>query len=206
MEPFSFKPNPNPTIIDPDTLEYLDKETQSKIVMDILKKIPMDRSQTDIQILVKYTRPLQFFSQFARKKHKQILHAKIIKLVKLEQRPSESVIFYAGDIPDKFYIILKGSVIVSTPKRSTDYQAQRHELGARADPDGPRKHGCVIGGIDLGKNHHDNDKIFCGDTGILLLNFAEEIKVGQMFGHLGLLNNSGRIGTVICKVNCFSGG
>lgn len=87
MEVFALQPNTKSPIIDPDHLEYLDKETHTKIVMEILKKIPTDRSQADISILVKYTRPLKFFSQFTRKKNKQILHAKIIKLVKLEQRP-----------------------------------------------------------------------------------------------------------------------
>ncbi|KAL4492827.1 hypothetical protein ABPG73_010376 [Tetrahymena malaccensis] len=89
-----------------------------EFAMCIIKKPSEERSEDEINILQQWTSRFKFFEDLNRK---QInvelrLHHKCCSRIKYEKVSKGAAVFQAGDIPEKFYIVLSGSVNVMLPK------------------------------------------------------------------------------------------
>jgi CRP-like cAMP-binding protein len=91
-------------------------------IVQILQKPAPDRRESDIKLLMNYTKDLEFFlklnkkSQYANTTHKQICKA----MFSQKYQKNQTIINY-GDSPKFFYIILSGECLIMIPK-SEDFK------------------------------------------------------------------------------------
>lgn len=105
-----------------DRTQYLaesSKDGLSHLKM-ILVLQPQERSTSQVQTLVTYTKHIKFFSELADKEgasaHEQCVKYMYYQSVKAGQVIVIQFIFHAGDEGSRFYIILSGSVAVLAPQ------------------------------------------------------------------------------------------
>lgn len=86
-------------------------------MVEILKKPSENRTLEEIQTLVKMTEEMPFFKRIGSKaSNSSNLHSKCCKLLRYRMLPKGTAAMYFGDMPDCFYLILKGSAVVLLPK------------------------------------------------------------------------------------------
>jgi CRP-like cAMP-binding protein len=91
-------------------------------IVEILQMPAPERRESDIKLLMNYTKDLEFFlklnkkSQYANKTHKQCCKA----MSSQNYIKNQTIINY-GDLPKCFYIILSGECLVMIPK-SEDFK------------------------------------------------------------------------------------
>lgn len=86
--------------------------------MDILHKPPEQRTTEEVQYMVHMTESMSFFQKLSKKMGQNYSnsHYKCLKLMRYKMVPKGQAVVYHGEIPDAFYIILKGSAFVLLPK------------------------------------------------------------------------------------------
>ncbi|KAL4474954.1 hypothetical protein ABPG74_001650 [Tetrahymena malaccensis] len=104
-------------MIDPPNLE--------KLAFFIIKKHG-DRYEEEVSILHKWTQRFKFFQELNAKQSNidMRIHEKCCTKIKYEQINKGQQVFMAGDIPEKFYIILSGSVNVLLQKSQEVLQTE----------------------------------------------------------------------------------
>ncbi|EAR86442.2 cyclic nucleotide-binding domain protein (macronuclear) [Tetrahymena thermophila SB210] len=104
-------------MIDPPNLE--------KLAFFIIKKHG-DRYEEEVSILHKWTQRFKFFQELNAKQSNidMRIHEKCCTKIKYEKINKGQQVFMAGDIPEKFYIILSGSVNVLLQKSQEVLQSE----------------------------------------------------------------------------------
>ncbi|KAL4485380.1 hypothetical protein ABPG72_008556 [Tetrahymena utriculariae] len=99
-------------------LSLIPQEDYLKVASMILKLDPQERRDDEIQALQKLTEELQFFKSINSKKVnvRNKLHYKICSKMKYEASQKGQAIIEYGAKADKFFVLLKGSVIVYLTK------------------------------------------------------------------------------------------
>ncbi|KAL4469716.1 hypothetical protein ABPG73_017741 [Tetrahymena malaccensis] len=110
-------------------LSLIPKEDYLKVASMILKLDPQDRRDDEIQALQKLTEELQFFKSINSKKVnvRNKLHYKICSKMKYEASQKGQAIIEYGAKADKFFVLLKGSVIVYLTKSAEILQNEIQE-------------------------------------------------------------------------------
>ncbi|EAR92309.2 cyclic nucleotide-binding domain protein (macronuclear) [Tetrahymena thermophila SB210] len=110
-------------------LSLIPKDDYLKVASMILKLDPQDRRDDEIQALQKLTEELQFFKSINSKKVnvRNKLHYKICSKMKYEASQKGQAIIEYGAKADKFFVLLKGSVIVYLTKSAEILQNEIQE-------------------------------------------------------------------------------
>ena len=93
--------------------------------MEILSKSTDKRTIHDLLILEKIVENITFFQKILLKYRPLAL--KLLRQLKLKTLKRGKTLFFAGDLPDNFYIILKGSVFILIPKDADLMKDERNE-------------------------------------------------------------------------------
>lgn len=75
------------------------------------------RNEEDVKVIMKGTRHLKFFQELLQSKNKHRLHYLTCKYMTLRSYDQGDIIFKENDIPDNFYIILRGTANVYCKKK-----------------------------------------------------------------------------------------
>lgn len=99
-------------------------------MMEILHKPSESRSSEELSLLIRFTSSLSFFQTINSKNgHQQAnTHQKCVKLMKYKFFPKGHTVIRFGELPDSFYIILKGSVSILIPKDTETMRKEREAL------------------------------------------------------------------------------
>ena len=102
-----------------EILEYNRKEDIIKILSKNIDK----RTEEEIRIVSRYfSEHYQYFIKLKSNKDFGLQRIeRIIKYAKLETHPQDEIIFNYGELGDKFYILLKGSVALYKPEYYEEY-------------------------------------------------------------------------------------
>ncbi|CDW73238.1 cyclic nucleotide-binding domain containing protein [Stylonychia lemnae] len=85
-----------------------------KMIKNILKKLPKDRTEDDIKSLEIYLSTNQFFEKLQQQCDKEALH-EAMRALQIQCLRTNSIVFQFGDFGDEFFIILNGKVSVQVP-------------------------------------------------------------------------------------------
>ncbi|KAL4452880.1 hypothetical protein ABPG74_002445 [Tetrahymena malaccensis] len=113
--------------------------TIEKALRILIYKKREQRNNEDITTLQKATIDMNFFKELLSKKSniQNNIHQNLCKAMQYEYRKQGSVVFYAGDIPDRFYILLKGEVAVLLKKQQEEIDKLKR--GQNLDPTDEKK-------------------------------------------------------------------
>ncbi|KAL4478319.1 hypothetical protein ABPG72_009555 [Tetrahymena utriculariae] len=113
--------------------------TIEKALRILIYKKREQRNNEDIATLQKATIDMNFFKELLSKKSniQNNIHQNLCKAMQYEYRKQGSVVFYAGDIPDRFYILLKGEVSVLLKKQQEEID--KLKKGQNVDPTDEKK-------------------------------------------------------------------
>jgi hypothetical protein len=94
------------------------------------------RKKEELILLMYVTKDLEFVKYINKKTRNQELqlHEKCCRVLTLETYPSGHVIFQKGELPDKFYLILKGQVSIYMPKDPEAIKEEKNRL-KKEDPE-----------------------------------------------------------------------
>ena len=111
--------------------ENKDPKQLFQLMEQIIKKPVADRIKEEIQILVLATKNFKFFKSLNEKPMnvKLKIHERCCARMKYEFHKKGSTVFFIGDLPEKFYIILLGSVNVLLLKTEDRMKKEIAELG-----------------------------------------------------------------------------
>ena len=113
---------------DEDDPEYKKMMNLYEIGLEVIKKPSEDRNPSDIKILSNLLESTHFFSKILdRSINLENFYSLASKLVTYEKRDAGSVIMGPEDLPDIFYLILKGTVRKFTPKTTEELEKDSHE-------------------------------------------------------------------------------
>lgn len=149
-----------------------------------LNKNP-ETSMNDRKILYTEFHKLKFFQNLIKNNLKNTVY-EILSKMKFENFEESHILFYQNDPSKKFYIILKGKVLVLIKnKRNSRKGKYRHKFL---------------------KKHLKNHRIFDQKKeGYFLHQIVNEIKEGEGFGELGIIQNTNRLATIITASKCLLG-
>lgn len=106
--------------------------------LTIIKRPQSERSEEELGILMKYSENLDFFQNMNKKQIniQMKTHEKCCSRMEYDQVKKGNAVFMAGDLPEKFYIILKGSVNVLLPisEEQLNQQAEEEDKKLKALP------------------------------------------------------------------------
>ncbi|EAR98388.2 cyclic nucleotide-binding domain protein (macronuclear) [Tetrahymena thermophila SB210] len=113
--------------------------TIEKALRILIYKKREQRNNEDLATLQKATIDMNFFKELLSKKSniQNNIHQNLCKAMQYEYRKQGSVVFYAGDIPDRFYILLKGEVAVLLKKQQEEID--KLKKGQNLDPTDEKK-------------------------------------------------------------------
>lgn len=94
------------------------------------------RKKEELILLMYVTKDLEFVKHINKKtRNKELqLHEKCCRVLTLETYPGGHVIFQKGELPDKFYLILKGQVSIYVPKDPEAIKEEKDRL-KKEDPE-----------------------------------------------------------------------
>lgn len=86
-------------------------------------KSPSDRTTAEISTLASFCENFAFFSKISSKS--PALSHKLVKKLRFREVSKGKALFFAGDAPDNFYLILFGSVFVLLPKEKDQLNREK---------------------------------------------------------------------------------
>ncbi|EAR84263.2 cyclic nucleotide-binding domain protein (macronuclear) [Tetrahymena thermophila SB210] len=104
-----------------------EKQKQKKKIVEILKKPPLTRLQSQLVQLQKATENIKFFKELNEKEKDDEIHKQCCQYMMYEQHPKGHPVIVINTVGDKFYIILSGSCSVHI-KKNQDDQSEIPEL------------------------------------------------------------------------------
>ena len=145
----------------------------------------MIKSMNDRQMLYNEFHKLKFFQYLIKNNLKNTVY-EILSKMEFENYEESHILFYQGDPSKKFYIILKGNIIVLIKNKRKTGTGQYKEK--------------VL------KDHLKNPRLFDQKKeGFFLHQIVNEINEGEGFGELGIIQNSTRLATLITTSKCLLG-
>ncbi|KAL4478912.1 hypothetical protein ABPG72_019349 [Tetrahymena utriculariae] len=113
-----------------------EKQKQKKKVVEILKKPPLTRLQSQLVQLQKATENIKFFKELNEKEKDDEIHKQLCQYMMYEQHPKGHPVIVINTVGDKFYIILCGSCSVHIKKNQDDQQENPELIKVAVMPTG----------------------------------------------------------------------
>ena len=149
------------------------------------QKKMINSSMNDKELLYNEFHKLKFFQYLIKNNLKNTVY-EILSKMEFENFEESHILFYQGDPSKKFYINLKGKIIVLIKNK--------------------RKSGTGKYKENILNDHLQNPKLFDQKKeGFFLHQIVNEINEGESFGELGIIQNSNRLATLITTTKCLLG-
>lgn len=175
---------------------------------------PLSRSQIQLEEIMQFTRNNKFFRKICEEHNSDRILWECSRFLSLEIYERNSTIFNFGEIGDRFYIILKGTVGVIVPtraiKRSNSTKQdilkglRRMQTGSQEDlsiclePEANDKLSSLIKGLKRQQSELDFDYL----TNFGIVEESKQVRLlstGDCFGELALINNKPRTASIESK-------
>ena len=129
---------------DPHTSQSSSSEDEDE-VLELLDKPPSDRTESDIDQIVRYCLDIPFFARGVRYSQfsKEVLRS-ICRELLVEDFDKNTIVFRQGDVGDKFYVVYEGECSVLIDEHDSDEMSQETAELAKAQtpiPPDPTKDG-----------------------------------------------------------------
>jgi len=154
-----------------------------------------------IEVLTRATSELKFFADMQKDpmKKKLIKQQNCCLSMKYEVFKKGKTIFNYKDFPQKFYIILRGSVFVFIPKEikklRAELEAASKKKVKKSDKKDQKRKLVELGGLSISELT-ESKKYY--KNGVFKLFLVAKLTAGQMFGELGLMYGRPRAASIAC--------
>lgn len=184
-----------------DEFETLENVQKEDLLMTILKKQPQERTKNELKIIMLATKNLDFFKPQFTKKSKHDMYMKLCKCMRIEVTKKLDIVINYGDPPDKFYIMLSGTVGIMIPKPPDQMKQLSKQHGKRIALRQLKKEEYYQDDLNMAK-YFNNPKVFHPYSRFLMFTMPATFAKGYMFGHLGILTGQPRKASIICMTDC----
>lgn len=176
-------------------------------ISSILTILPENRSQEHLESILTLIKDIHFLSKISEENKSPRIHWEFCRLMTIEIFDSDECVIHFGEIGDKFYAIVSGSVSVLIPTKTKQTnntkitkKSNQNRLLRSLSRHSTEKSKFAENFSSLKKKKTMIDFDFLNDFGeIAEMTEIKILKKGESFGELALLNNNPRSATIKCK-------